>query len=94
MTMTVYELHIKMCFGHHIDHLQLLFAYATLRAQGNSRITKEAMEQRKNLIDMICKLLGIPFGPWVVTARPTEVPFAEIADGAMMPVMTMLVITR
>lgn len=69
MSLTLYELHIQSP-EHRLEHQHLLIAFVSLRLENHFRISKEMLEGRVKVLQHICQMMAIPFGPFVVTDLP------------------------
>jgi hypothetical protein len=71
-TLVLYALHLETAWEHRQRHVQLLISYISLKIEGNKRITREVIESRRNLLNSIFDLMGVPFGPFVVGPRSDD----------------------
>ena len=89
MTLTLYEIHLAQDNRNRVAHMQLVVALISLRIESVKRVSKEILEFRRNMLQTICGILGIPFGPLLIKEWVTQSAASSSSSGgsAMMPIM-------
>ena len=89
MTLTLYEIHLAQDNRNRDAHMQLVVALISLRIESVKRVSKEILEFRRNMLQTICGILGIPFGPLLIKEWVTQSAASSSSSGgsAMMPIM-------
>jgi hypothetical protein len=69
VSQVVYEMQLDQDPKVRCEHWQYIAALVSLRSEGHARITKEMLETRRASLGLVARMMGIPFGPFVVGPR-------------------------
>ena len=70
MSLTLYEMHLDGSSDNRTEHFQFVCVYVMMRFEGVGKITKDSIIGRTESMRVLFKMMGIPFGPFIVCPRP------------------------